>query len=134
MPVRDQHEIVSFEVEPGDVIAFHYRTLHTAPGTAGRTSSRRRAVSFRYLGSDARFATQAVAALTAVRPDHARRTARRRTLSAAAPDRLRSSAGAVPRTTSTSTGLPSRVNDTAAVSPGARSRIVAINPACPLIA
>jgi len=55
---RDQHEIVSFEVEPGDVIAFHYRTLHTAPGTAGRTSSRRRAVSFRYLGSDARFATR----------------------------------------------------------------------------
>ena len=35
--VRDQHEIVSFDVEPGDVIAFHYRTLHSAPGTAGRT-------------------------------------------------------------------------------------------------
>jgi len=56
--VRDQHEIVSFDVEPGDVIAFHYRTLHSAPGTAGRTSSRRRAVSFRYLGSDARFASR----------------------------------------------------------------------------
>jgi ectoine hydroxylase-related dioxygenase (phytanoyl-CoA dioxygenase family) len=56
--VRDQHEIVSCDVEPGDVIAFHYRTLHSAPGTAGRTSSRRRAVSFRYLGSDARFATR----------------------------------------------------------------------------
>jgi hypothetical protein len=38
--VRDQHEIVSCDVEPGDVIAFHYRTLHSAPGTAGRTSSR----------------------------------------------------------------------------------------------
>ena len=56
--VRDQHEIVSFDIEPGDVIAFHYRTLHSAPGTAGRTSSRRRAVSFRYLGGDARFATR----------------------------------------------------------------------------
>jgi ectoine hydroxylase-related dioxygenase (phytanoyl-CoA dioxygenase family) len=57
-PVRDQHEIVSFDVEPGDVIAFHYRTLHSAPGTLGRTTTRRRAVSFRYVGSDARFATR----------------------------------------------------------------------------
>ncbi len=56
--VRDQHEIVSFDMQPGDVIAFHYRTLHSAPGTAGRTDTRRRAVSFRYLGSDARFATR----------------------------------------------------------------------------
>ena len=47
-PVRDQHEIVSFDVEPGDVIAFHYRTLHSAPGTLGRTTTRRRAASFRY--------------------------------------------------------------------------------------
>jgi hypothetical protein len=39
-------------------LAFHYRTVHSAPGTAGRTSSRRRAVSFRYLGNDARFATR----------------------------------------------------------------------------
>ncbi len=57
-PVRDQHDVVSFDVEPGDVIAFHYRTLHGAPGTAGLTATRRRAVSFRYLGSDARFATR----------------------------------------------------------------------------
>jgi ectoine hydroxylase-related dioxygenase (phytanoyl-CoA dioxygenase family) len=57
-PVRDQHEIVAFDIEPGDVIAFHYRTLHSAPGTIGRTTARRRAVSFRYLGSDARFATR----------------------------------------------------------------------------
>ena len=56
--VRDQHEIVSFDMQPGDVLAFHYRTLHSAPGTAGRTTTRRRAVSFRYLGSDARFATR----------------------------------------------------------------------------
>ena len=55
---RDQHVIVSFDMQPGDVIAFHYRTLHSAPGTAGRTTARRRAVSFRYLGSDARFATR----------------------------------------------------------------------------
>jgi ectoine hydroxylase-related dioxygenase (phytanoyl-CoA dioxygenase family) len=55
---RDQHEIVSFDMAPGDVIAFHYRTVHSAPGTAGLTDTRRRAVSFRYLGADARFATR----------------------------------------------------------------------------
>jgi ectoine hydroxylase-related dioxygenase (phytanoyl-CoA dioxygenase family) len=55
---REQHTIISFDVEPGDVIAFHYRTLHSAPGTAGRTTTRRRAVSFRYVGTDARFATR----------------------------------------------------------------------------
>ena len=55
---RDRHEIVSFDMQPGDVLAFHYRTVHSAPGTAGRTTGRRRAVSFRYLGSDARFATR----------------------------------------------------------------------------
>ena len=53
---RDQHTILRFDVEPGDVIAFHYRTVHAAPGTAGLTASRRRAVSLRYIGDDARFA------------------------------------------------------------------------------
>ena len=57
-PERDQHDVVSFDVGPGDVIAFHYRTLHGAPGTAGHMNNRRRAVSFRYVGSDARFATR----------------------------------------------------------------------------
>lgn len=52
------HSLISFDVEPGDVIAFRFRTLHSAPGTAGLTSNRRRAVSFRYLGSDAVFATR----------------------------------------------------------------------------
>ena len=50
------HHIVSFGVEPGDVIAFHYRTLHDAPGN--RLATRRRAVSFRWVGDDARFATR----------------------------------------------------------------------------
>lgn len=53
---RDQHEFVRFDIEPGDVLAFHFRTLHAAPGTAGLTSSRRRAVSMRYVGDDAVFA------------------------------------------------------------------------------
>jgi ectoine hydroxylase-related dioxygenase (phytanoyl-CoA dioxygenase family) len=53
---RDRHRIVSFDVEPGDAIAFSYRILHAAPGTAGLTNARRRAVSLRYLGDDAVFA------------------------------------------------------------------------------
>ncbi|MEO7398807.1 MAG: phytanoyl-CoA dioxygenase family protein [Ilumatobacteraceae bacterium] len=53
---RDQHEIVRFDVRPGDVIAFSFRILHAAPGTAGLTGNRRRAVSMRYVGDDAVFA------------------------------------------------------------------------------
>lgn len=45
--------IVGWDVEPGDVIAFHFRTLHGAPGN--RLATRRRAVSLRWLGDDARF-------------------------------------------------------------------------------
>lgn len=48
------HRILSWDVEPGDVIAFHYRTLHDAPGN--RLTSRRRAVSLRWLGDDAVYA------------------------------------------------------------------------------
>jgi len=43
------HRVLSFDVEPGDVIAFHYRTLHDAPGN--RLATRRRAVSYRWLVS-----------------------------------------------------------------------------------
>ncbi len=50
------HRILSFDVEPGDVIAFHYRTLHDAPGND--LDHRRRAVSFRWIGDDATFATR----------------------------------------------------------------------------
>ena len=46
---------------PGDVVAFHFRTLHAAPGTTSADrhhGGRRRVVSFRYLGDDARWATR----------------------------------------------------------------------------
>ncbi len=52
----EHHRIVAFDTEPGDVIAFHYRTLHDAPGNS--LTSRRRAVSLRWLGDDATFATR----------------------------------------------------------------------------
>jgi ectoine hydroxylase-related dioxygenase (phytanoyl-CoA dioxygenase family) len=50
-------ETVVCDVEPGDAIAFHYRTLHSAPGTTGH-AHRRRIVSFRYVGDDARWITR----------------------------------------------------------------------------
>lgn len=51
-----RHELRSWDVEPGDVIAFHFRTLHDAPGNV--LSTPRRAVSLRWLGDDAVFATR----------------------------------------------------------------------------
>jgi ectoine hydroxylase-related dioxygenase (phytanoyl-CoA dioxygenase family) len=53
----DRYELVSWDVAPGDVIAFHMRTLHAAGGTEGLTT-RRRAFSGRWLGDDAVFATR----------------------------------------------------------------------------
>ena len=45
------------DVEPGDVVAFHFRTLHSAPGTVAHPL-RRRIVSFRYVGDDVRWITR----------------------------------------------------------------------------
>ena len=47
--------VVACSAEPGDLVAFHFRTLHAAPGTEGH-AGRRRVVSFRYLGDDVRWA------------------------------------------------------------------------------
>ncbi|WP_347460692.1 phytanoyl-CoA dioxygenase family protein [Acinetobacter sp. ANC 7454] len=49
---RDQYNIVGWALEPGDAVAFDYRTVHGAPGNLSNTHSRR-AVSFRWLGDDA---------------------------------------------------------------------------------
>lgn len=49
--------ILSWELEPGDCIVFHMRTLHNAPATVGHTG-RRRAFSARWLGEDAVFDTR----------------------------------------------------------------------------
>jgi ectoine hydroxylase-related dioxygenase (phytanoyl-CoA dioxygenase family) len=49
----DGQRVIGWDIEPGDVLAFHFRTLHGAPGN--QLSTRRRAVSLRWLGDDARF-------------------------------------------------------------------------------
>ncbi|MEM7141524.1 MAG: phytanoyl-CoA dioxygenase family protein [Actinomycetota bacterium] len=52
----DEHRVLAWDVEPGDVVCFHYRALHDAPGN--HLDSRRRAVSLRWVGDDAVFATR----------------------------------------------------------------------------
>lgn len=57
MPVPDPDaegmRVLEWEMEPGDAVAFNYRTLH---GARGNTSSqRRRAFSLRLIGEDARY-------------------------------------------------------------------------------
>jgi ectoine hydroxylase-related dioxygenase (phytanoyl-CoA dioxygenase family) len=53
VPVIDERDIVSWDLQPGDAIAFHMLTLHGSPGTAAR---RRRVVSARYVGDNVRHA------------------------------------------------------------------------------
>ncbi|CAG2104916.1 unnamed protein product [Medioppia subpectinata] len=50
--IRDNYKILSFDVKPGDCIAFHMRTLHGAPGNLSESTSRR-VLSTRWLGDDA---------------------------------------------------------------------------------
>lgn len=49
---RDSHEILSWEMAPGDVLIHHPLTLHYAGGNASPTG-RRRGLALRYLGDDA---------------------------------------------------------------------------------
>jgi ectoine hydroxylase-related dioxygenase (phytanoyl-CoA dioxygenase family) len=58
LPPIDDHpedyDLVQFSLEPGDVTVHHARTLHGAGGNA-TPRQRRRAISVRYTGDDARF-------------------------------------------------------------------------------
>lgn len=51
--MRDELTLLSWAVEPGDAVAFDFRTLHGAP--ANFSASRRRVISFRWVGDGARF-------------------------------------------------------------------------------
>ncbi len=50
---RDDGELLRFSLEPGDLTVHHARTLHGAPGNRS-PNRRRRAISVRYCGDDAR--------------------------------------------------------------------------------
>ena len=52
---RDEHDIRTYELGPGDAICFHFMTVHSAPANTGRALARR-AISFRWIGDDARYA------------------------------------------------------------------------------
>lgn len=47
----DKHDIVHFDVEPGDLVVHHFRTVHGAGGNLSRYQVRR-ALSIRYCGDD----------------------------------------------------------------------------------
>lgn len=47
----DKYEILNWDLEPGDCIIFHMRTLHAAPGNSSENP--RRILSTRFLGDDA---------------------------------------------------------------------------------
>lgn len=47
------HRILEWQMEPGDAVLFHFRTVHGARGNPG--GGRRRALSLRFVGDDARY-------------------------------------------------------------------------------
>lgn len=51
---RGDYRILGWDVEPGDAIAFNFRTIHGAP--ANTSSARRAAIAFRWTGDDVTYA------------------------------------------------------------------------------
>jgi len=49
----DQYNILEWDMQPGDAVAFHFRCLHGARGNLSK--DRRRAFSLRFTGDDARY-------------------------------------------------------------------------------
>jgi ectoine hydroxylase-related dioxygenase (phytanoyl-CoA dioxygenase family) len=49
----EKYRVLEWSMEPGDAVAFHYKTLHGARGNEAAT--RRRAFSLRLVGNDARY-------------------------------------------------------------------------------
>ena len=49
----DKYRVLEWKMQPGDAVAFHYRTVHGARGNF--TDRRRRAFSLRFVGDDARY-------------------------------------------------------------------------------
>lgn len=55
---RGNYSVLGWALEPGDAVAFDYRTLHGAPANTS-PSQQRRAFSLRLIGDDVRFARRA---------------------------------------------------------------------------
>jgi len=53
----DKFAVLEWAMEPGDAVAFHYRTVHGARGNPSKR--RRRAFSMRVVGDDARYVSRA---------------------------------------------------------------------------
>ncbi len=51
-----KYEVLEWPMQPGDAVAFHYKTLHGARANPG--GARRRAFSLRLVGDDARYITR----------------------------------------------------------------------------
>ena len=51
-----KYNVLEWEMQPGDAVAFHYKTVHGA--RANMAQRRRRAFSMRWLGDDARYITR----------------------------------------------------------------------------
>jgi len=49
----EKYRVLEWQMEPGDAVAFHYKSVHGARGN--NTPSRRRAFSIRMVGDDARY-------------------------------------------------------------------------------
>ena len=49
----ERYDLVRFDVEPGDIVVHHFRTVHGAGGN--RSNHSRRALSLRYAGDDMRY-------------------------------------------------------------------------------
>jgi ectoine hydroxylase-related dioxygenase (phytanoyl-CoA dioxygenase family) len=55
---RERHRFLAWDLAPGDCIAFHFLTVHGAPGNLSQTA-RRRAFAARFTGDDAVYVRRA---------------------------------------------------------------------------
>jgi ectoine hydroxylase-related dioxygenase (phytanoyl-CoA dioxygenase family) len=54
---RQAYDLRGADLQSGDCVAFHFRTVHGAPGNQSR-QQRRRAIALRWLGDDSRYVTR----------------------------------------------------------------------------
>ena len=71
---QEDYDIVSWALEPGDAVAFHFRTLHGAKGNS--TARARRVFSARWVGDDATFRGLSFATESRLSPMSFRRSGR----------------------------------------------------------